>query len=175
MGRCGFGAHGSILLRSGKAIADGHARAHKDFASFLLQRAIGALGKLSNSRSFAVQLASHDNNRPAKGRTGPKDGIAVRRLRSIVLLSCLALLGGCKAVVLDPSGDVAIQQRDALLDSVWLMLLVIVPVMALTVLFAWHYRKSNTSARYEPDWDHSTQLELVIWGLPCSLSSRWVR
>jgi len=94
-------------------------------------------------------------------------GIAVRRLRSIVLLSCLALLlAGCKAVVLDPSGDVAIQQRDALLDSVWLMLLVIVPVMTLTVLFAWHYRKSNTSARYEPEWDHSTQLELVIWGAP---------
>ena len=57
-----------------------------------------------------------------------------------------------------------IQQRDALLASVWLMLLVIVPVMALTVLFAWHYRQSNTSARYEPEWDHSTQLELVIWG-----------
>jgi cytochrome o ubiquinol oxidase subunit II len=93
-------------------------------------------------------------------------GFAVRRLRSIVLLSCLALLGGCKAIVLDPPGDVAIQQRDALLDSVWLMLLVIIPVMTLTVFFAWHYRKSNTAARYEPDWDHSTQLELIIWGAP---------
>src|ERR1700743_853483 len=93
-------------------------------------------------------------------------GFAVRRLRSLVLLSCLAFLGGCKAIVLDPPGKVAIQQRDALLDSVWLMLLVIVPVMSLAVLFAWHYRKSNTSARYEPEWDHSTQLELVIWGAP---------
>ncbi len=46
------------------------------------------------------------------------------------------------------------------------MLLVIVPVIALTVFFAWHYRESNGSARYEPDWDHSTQLELVIWGAP---------
>lgn len=90
----------------------------------------------------------------------------MRRLRSIVLLLCLALLGGCKAVVLDPSGDVALQQRNDLLASVGLMLLVILPVMALTVLFAWHYRQSNTSARYEPDWDHSTQLELVIWGFP---------
>lgn len=90
----------------------------------------------------------------------------MRRLRAIVLLLCLALLGGCKAVVLDPSGDVAIQQRNALLGSVGLMLLVIIPVMALTVLFAWHYRQSNTSARYEPEWDHSTQLELVIWGFP---------
>ncbi|MGP8232619.1 MAG: ubiquinol oxidase subunit II [Methylovirgula sp.] len=90
----------------------------------------------------------------------------MRRLRSIVLLLCLALLGGCKAVVLDPSGDIALQQRNDLLASVGLMLLVILPVMALTVLFAWHYRQSNTSARYEPEWDHSTQLELVIWGFP---------
>ena len=38
--------------------------------------------------------------------------------------------------------------------------------MALTVLFAWRYRQSNTEATYEPDWDHSTQLELVIWAAP---------
>lgn len=90
----------------------------------------------------------------------------MRRLRSIVLLLSLAVLGGCKAVVLDPSGDVALQQRNDLLASVGLMLLVILPVMVLTAIFAWHYRQSNTSARYEPDWDHSTQLELVIWGFP---------
>ena len=46
------------------------------------------------------------------------------------------------------------------------MLLIIVPVIALTVLFAWRYRQSNKEARYEPDWDHSTQLELVIWAAP---------
>lgn len=46
------------------------------------------------------------------------------------------------------------------------MLLIIVPVIALTFLFAWRYRKNNTSAKYEPDWDHSTKLELVIWGAP---------
>ena len=46
------------------------------------------------------------------------------------------------------------------------MLLVIIPVMTLTVLFAWRYRKSNTTATYLPDWDHSTQLELVIWAAP---------
>ncbi len=69
-------------------------------------------------------------------------------------------------VVLSPSGDVAAQQRDLIVVSTVLMLLVIIPVMALTVLFAWRYRKSNTKATYEPDWDHSTQLELVIWAAP---------
>ena len=46
------------------------------------------------------------------------------------------------------------------------MLLVILPVIALTFLFAWRYRASNTEATYDPDWHHSTQLEVVIWTVP---------
>lgn len=88
------------------------------------------------------------------------------RLRLIALLPLTALLCGCDFVVLDPSGDVAIQQRDLVVISVVLMLLIIVPVMVLTILFAWRYRASNTDARYEPEWHHSTQLELIIWSAP---------
>ncbi|MFP5394199.1 MAG: ubiquinol oxidase subunit II [Gammaproteobacteria bacterium] len=85
--------------------------------------------------------------------------------RSLSLLPML-LLAGCNTVVMNPSGDIANQQGRLLVISVALMLLIIVPVIALTVLFAWRYRKNNTTAKYEPDWDHSTQLELVIWGAP---------
>ncbi len=90
----------------------------------------------------------------------------MRRLRPLLLLPLLALLPGCEAVVLSPAGDIAAQQRDLLLMSVFLMLIIIIPVMALTVFFAWKYRESNREARYEPDWDHSTHLELVIWAAP---------
>ncbi len=58
------------------------------------------------------------------------------------------------------------QQRDLIIVSTILMLLIIVPVIALTLLFAWRYRKSNTKATYDPEWHHSTQLELVIWAAP---------
>jgi len=88
----------------------------------------------------------------------------IRKLVVSALL--LATLSGCKAVVLAPSGDVAAQQRDLLVISTGLMLLIIVPVIALTLLFAWRYRHSNAAARYEPEWDHSTQLELIIWAAP---------
>lgn len=87
-------------------------------------------------------------------------------LRVAAALPLVALLSGCNAVVLRPAGDIAAQQRDLLLISTGLMLLIIIPVIALTVLFAWRYRAANTEARYEPDWDHSTQLELVIWAAP---------
>lgn len=75
-------------------------------------------------------------------------------------------LGGCSAVVLHPAGAVAQQQAAMIWWSVGLMLLIIVPVMVLTVLFAWRYREGNATASYAPDWDHSTGLELVIWAAP---------
>lgn len=69
-------------------------------------------------------------------------------------------------VVMSPSGDVAAQQADLIIWSTLLMLLIIVPVIILTLFFAWRYRESNTKATYAPDWDHSTVLELVIWSAP---------
>ncbi len=92
--------------------------------------------------------------------------ILSRFLTSLPILLVAALLGACHAVVLDPAGDVAGQQRDLLVSSTFLMLLVIVPVIAMTLIFAWRYRHSNTAARYEPDWDHSIHLELLIWAAP---------
>ncbi len=90
----------------------------------------------------------------------------VRNFRLLIVLPLAALLSGCNFVVLKPAGDIASQQADLVTISTILMLLIIVPVMALTVFFAWHYRHSNAAADYDPDWDHSTQLELVIWAAP---------
>ena len=84
----------------------------------------------------------------------------------IALALPIVLLAGCKMVVMNPSGDIASQQARLIVVSTLLMLLIIVPVILLTVFFAWRYRKNNTSATYSPDWDHSTALELVIWGAP---------
>ncbi|MCB8837639.1 ubiquinol oxidase subunit II [Aurantimonas sp. VKM B-3413] len=90
----------------------------------------------------------------------------MQRLRLLALLPLAVILSSCNAVVLDPSGDVAAQQRDLLLVSTGLMLIIIIPVMALTVFFAWKYRQSNLYAQYDPEWDHSTKLELIIWAAP---------
>ncbi|MFK3737592.1 ubiquinol oxidase subunit II [Massilia sp. TN1-12] len=83
-----------------------------------------------------------------------------------LLLAPLAALAGCNTVVMNPSGDIAVQQAHLITISVILMLLIIVPVMILIIWFARKYRASNTEAEYLPDWDHSTKLELVIWGAP---------
>ena len=81
-------------------------------------------------------------------------------------LAAAALLAGCNTIVMNPHGDVAAQQAQLIVAATFLMLLIIVPVIALTLFFAFRYRQSNTDATYTPDWDHSTRLELVIWGAP---------
>jgi cytochrome o ubiquinol oxidase subunit 2 len=90
------------------------------------------------------------------------------RVSSILvgLTTLCLLLAGCDTVVMKPHGDIAAQQSQLIVTSTLLMLVIIVPVIALTLLFAWRYRASNTEATFEPDWDHSTRLELVIWGAP---------
>ena len=86
--------------------------------------------------------------------------------RVLSAIGALLLLGGCNMQVLDPAGDVARQQAHLLVVSTILMLLIIIPVMALTILFAWRYRASSKTAEHRPDWDHSTGLELIIWSAP---------
>jgi cytochrome o ubiquinol oxidase subunit 2 len=90
----------------------------------------------------------------------------LRRLGRLPLLGSLLLLAACSRDVLNPAGDVALQQRNLIYASTALMLLIIVPVILLIVLFAWRYRASNKDATYDPDFDHSTSLELVIWSAP---------
>ncbi|WP_425505621.1 ubiquinol oxidase subunit II [Sphingomonas chungangi] len=89
-----------------------------------------------------------------------------RSARITAVLAMPLMLAGCDMEVLYPAGDVARQQAHLLAISTLLMLLIIIPVMALTILFAWRYRENNTAATYRPNWDHSTVLELVIWSAP---------
>ncbi len=86
--------------------------------------------------------------------------------RSLPLGLPLLLLMGCNTVVMNPSGDIASQQADLIILATVLMLIIIIPVIFLTFFFAWKYRQANTQAEYDPEWDHSTKLELVIWGAP---------
>lgn len=70
---------------------------------------------------------------------------------------------------MSPSGDIAAQQANLIVWATGLMLIIVVPVIFLILLFAWRYRSSNRAAVYEPDWDHSTSLELIIWAAPLAI------
>jgi len=51
------------------------------------------------------------------------------------------------------------------------MLLVVLPVIFMTLWFSWRYRDSNTNIDYQPEWSHSTLLEIIWWTIPCMIVS----
>ncbi len=96
---------------------------------------------------------------------------AARNFPRVARLSCpiiLLALGGCSDIdLLNPQGSIGLQERTLILLALGLMLLVVIPVILLTLYFAWRYRASNTEATYAPKWSHSTSIEVVVWTIPC--------
>lgn len=92
--------------------------------------------------------------------------MSVKSLRGLLLAPCAALLGGCNMVLLHPAGDVAMRQRNLMIASVVLMLLIIVPVLVAIAFVAWRYRASAKVSTYDPEWEHSTKVELIVWAAP---------
>ena len=90
------------------------------------------------------------------------------RYRNLLLAAAGALtLSGCQYDVLSPSGWVGDQQRDLLIISTLLMLIVIIPVLIMAVYFPLKYRADRAdTSDYDPGFEHSNKLEAVVWGVP---------
>lgn len=69
------------------------------------------------------------------------------------------------APILSPKGPIALAERDILFRALAIMMVVAIPVFAMTFWFAWRYRATNAKARYEPDWE-STKVDAVTWLVP---------
>ncbi|AJY47967.1 cytochrome O ubiquinol oxidase [Martelella endophytica] len=77
------------------------------------------------------------------------------------------MLSGCQLILLDPAGWVANQERDLLVISTLLMLIIIVPVLVMAVYIPWRYRDSRKATDdYDPEFEHSSLFEAFIWGVP---------
>src|SRR5258707_12837711 len=87
-------------------------------------------------------------------------------LRTISITSAAMLLASCNEGVLDPHGPVGKAERVILYDSTAIMLAVVIPVIVLTLVFAWGLRAKNKRARYRPDWEDSGRMEMIIWSIP---------
>lgn len=85
----------------------------------------------------------------------------------LIGLLAMSLFSGCSMALMDPKGAIGIDERSLILISLGVMLLVVVPVICLTLYFAWRYRASNKQATYAPTWAHSTPIEVVVWSIPC--------
>lgn len=87
--------------------------------------------------------------------------------RALVVSLSLLLLTGCsKLIVLDSKGPIGQEETILIYKSIAAMLIVIVPVFIMTYLFVKRYREANHDADYDPDFVHSTAVEVVIWTVP---------
>lgn len=71
--------------------------------------------------------------------------------------------------VFQPRGTIGSQEKSLIITALLLSLIVVIPVYAMLVGFAWRYREGNKKARYQPDFDHSALLESIWWGVPLTL------
>lgn len=68
--------------------------------------------------------------------------------------------------VLYPKGMIGHKQKNLIVLSTLIMLIVVVPVFFLTAYIGWKFRRENSNAKYSPNWDNSHLAEIIWWGLP---------
>lgn len=89
---------------------------------------------------------------------------------ALVILAILTFVTyGRDIPVLNTKGLIANQERDLILLTFGLGLLVVIPVFIMLFTIAWKYRASNTKAKYEPELAGNRGLEALWWGIPCAI------
>ena len=92
-----------------------------------------------------------------------KTGLS-ERLAAIALTA--SMLSGCEGGILDPQGPVGAGNRQILLNSLAVMLVIVVPTIIASLGFAWWFRASNPKAKYDPGFTYSGRIELIVWSIP---------
>lgn len=87
----------------------------------------------------------------------------------VVGLLPILYLHSSDIAILNPKGTIALKQRNLLITSTLLMLIVVAPVLFLAFFVNWRYRARNTKAKYTPTWDRSPVAEVLWWGIPFAI------
>jgi cytochrome o ubiquinol oxidase subunit 2 len=108
---------------------------------------------------------------PKKQRSG---SILNKYKTDIIILVVFAVIGaavwglhGSDFQVLNPGGEVAQKERNLLVVTVLLGLLVVIPVFVMTFVIAWRYREGNDKAKYSPELGGNKWAETIWWTIPC--------
>lgn len=90
----------------------------------------------------------------------------VRTPSAIAINLALAACSSSRDTFLIPGGPVAAAQRAEFFHIIGWTMIAILPVFVLVPLLLWRYRYRNEKARYTPDWERSSILEILMWGVP---------
>jgi len=85
----------------------------------------------------------------------------------IILLGGYLLLDGKDMGILNAQGIIANKQKELLIFTTLLGLVIVIPVFIMLFGFAWRYREGNKKqVKHTPDADGNRFLELLWWGIP---------
>jgi cytochrome o ubiquinol oxidase subunit 2 len=88
-----------------------------------------------------------------------------------IVAASISYIKSSNIAVLEPKGIIGVKERHLIITSSELMLIVVIPVLILTLVFAWRYREGNVKAKHTPDWEHNSIAEYCWWGVPLVIIS----
>jgi cytochrome o ubiquinol oxidase subunit II len=92
-----------------------------------------------------------------------------RRLRQVrwPIVCAAMLVASCQRTgILNPQGPVASAEQLLLINSTAIMLVVVLPVILMTLGFAWWYRSSNPRAQRSEELAYEGRIDFVVWSIP---------
>lgn len=88
------------------------------------------------------------------------------------MLAFAIVVAGCtrdSGSLLNPKGSIAAGQLTHFYEVIAVTMIAVLPVLVLVPLMLWRYRYNNRTAKYEPGWDESRRLDLLMWGVPLAI------
>lgn len=123
---------------------------------------------------FLCPVVTIDNNRGVV----TKEALRMKKKYKVAFLLVLVLgfllvsfmyLRTTNIQVLNPKGPIALKERDLIYTALALALIVVIPVYALAIGFAWRYREGNKKAKYSPNLSGNRIAETIWWIVPSAL------
>ncbi len=90
----------------------------------------------------------------------------IKNITRAAFAAIALMLAGCEGGVLDPKGQIGVDEKNLIIIATLLMLIVVIPVIAMTLYFAWKFREGRENEVYAPKWSHSSAIEAVVWIVP---------
>ncbi|MBL4766838.1 MAG: cytochrome ubiquinol oxidase subunit II [Rhodobacteraceae bacterium] len=72
---------------------------------------------------------------------------------------------------MSPMGPIAAEQKAHFLQIIVITMIAIIPVFVLLPLILLKYRRSKKSPDYQPKWEFSLPLEIIMWAVPVILTA----
>ncbi len=114
-----------------------------------------------HNRRYATPDTPHGPESDA--RHGPRRS---RLVRWLIVFAALLVASCQRTGILDPQGPIASAEQLLLINSTEIMLVVVVPVILMTLGFAWWYRSSNPRARRSEELVYEGRIDFVVWAIP---------